>query len=339
MYKINKIDIEIFLKSLNGKVYAPLKLIDGTVSYGLLIDGDLTLDNVLPVIGPKSVLFPPTERLLYFESSEPVEILGNEEEIYLFGVRSCDIAAINHTDKFFCEASDYCDNIYSQRRNKTTIIALATESPADGTFKTPEHTSSIAQFGYDTQFIEYANLYFVEIGTEKGKELIKTYEKFFTPADRKEISLLNHIKKQADKTLPKISSLNKALSRLYSDESLDKFWQDVADMCIECGGCSYVCPGCTCFNVYDMVNSNDSKSGYRLRSWDSCIFKGFTKESSGHNSRKEQKERIKRRYTHKLTTDNRVTCFGCNRCTATCPVSLGITTIINKLDKDKTALT
>lgn len=336
MHKLNKIDLEKFLNSLKGRVYAPIKLIDGTVSYGLLTDGILTLENVLPIIGPKSVLFPPTEKLVYFESNNPEKVQTSNDTRYLFGVRSCDIAAIEYTDEFFCKGSDFCDDIYSERRDKTIIIALGSKKAIEGVFQTPKHTSSISKSGYDLNFIDHNDLYFVETGSNKGKKLIEKHKKFFKDCDKEDTDILNCIKDNADNSLPENHSLNTALSRLYSDESLDKFWEDMGDMCIECGGCSYVCPGCTCFNVYDLVDSDKPNSGYRERNWDSCMFKGFTKEASGHNHRKEQKDRIKRRYTHKLTGDNIVTCFGCGRCDLTCPVNLGIQNIIEKLTTDET---
>lgn len=336
MYKLNKIDLNNFLNSLQGKVYAPIKLIDGTVSYGLLTDGILTLENVLPIIGPKSVLFPPTEKLVYFESNNPEKVQTRNDTLYLFGVRSCDVAAIEYTDEFFCESSDFCDDVYSERRDKIIIIALGTEKATKGTFQTPSHTSSISKSGYDLNFIDHNDLYFVEIGSNKGKTVIENHKKFFKSCDKEDTDILVLIKHNAKTSMPENRTLNTALSRLNSDESLDKFWEEVADMCIECGGCSYVCPGCTCFNVYDLVNSDKPLSGYRERNWDSCMFKGFTKEASGHNHRKEQKDRIKRRYTHKLTSDNKVTCFGCGRCDLTCPVNLGMQNIIKILTTEET---
>ena len=36
------------------------------------------------------------------------------------------------------------------------------------------------------------------------------------------------------------------------DGTADKVWEHFGDKCIMCGGCTFVCPTCTCFNVYDL---------------------------------------------------------------------------------------
>lgn len=331
MHKILKSNINIFLNSLKGKVYAPITLTDGTISYGLLEDGKLTLENVLPIISPKSVLFPSTEDILHFKSNIPKEIKINHEPIFLFGVRSFDIAAIKYTDQFFCKASDFCDDIYSNRRKNTIIIALANEKSINGSFKTPEHPTYIAEDGFDIQLIEHKDLYYVETNSSKGKTIINNLKNILIQCNEKDKETIKRIKDNADTALKKHPDLIKALSKLCNGRDLDPFWEEMANMCIECGGCSYVCPGCTCFNVYDLVHSDDSGAGQRQRSWDSCIYRGFTKETSGHNHRKEQKERVKRRYTHKLTCDNQIICFGCGRCDLTCPVNLGLKNITTML--------
>jgi len=44
--------------------------------------------------------------------------------------------------------------------------------------------------------------------------------------------------------------------------------EEIGNRCIECGGCTYVCPACTCFTVSDRQASANEVE--RVRIWDSC---------------------------------------------------------------------
>ncbi len=117
-------------------------------------------------------------------------------------------------------------------------------------------------------------------------------------------------------------------------------WEYFGNKCITCGGCSFVCPTCTCFNVFDRVFREGN--GERLRSWDSCLYGGFTKEASGHNPRASKGSRLKRRHEHKLlyhtdreTYGSMSTCVGCGRCSDCCPVHIGTIEVAKHLTEKK----
>ena len=43
---------------------------------------------------------------------------------------------------------------------------------------------------------------------------------------------------------------------------LEKTWEEIGNRCLECGGCTYVCPACTCFTVSDrQVGAGRSRAG------------------------------------------------------------------------------
>ncbi len=77
--------------------------------------------------------------------------------------------------------------------------------------------------------------------------------------------------------------------------------------------------------------------GVRIRSWDSCMFPLFTKETSGHNPRPSQKERWRQRTMHKfkyyVDNFNAISCVGCGRCVMYCPVNIDIRKIIEDISK------
>ena len=112
-------------------------------------------------------------------------------------------------------------------------------------------------------------------------------------------------------------------------------YEPIAERCIYCGGCLYVCPTCSCFHVFDEIKAG---SGVRYRNWDACVFEGYTREASGHNPRLEKSSRTCRRYEHKLKYDYLTTgmsgCVGCGRCLSACPVNIGMSQVIEEVAKN-----
>jgi len=106
------------------------------------------------------------------------------------------------------------------------------------------------------------------------------------------------------------------------------FWLGLTQACIGCGVCTYECPTCTCFDVLDDAVMGH---GYRYRCWDSCQFRHFCEEASGHDRRPFQWERQRQRVCHKLWYSverfDEITCVGCGRCIRLCPVNIDISEI------------
>jgi sulfhydrogenase subunit beta (sulfur reductase) len=114
------------------------------------------------------------------------------------------------------------------------------------------------------------------------------------------------------------------------------FWTKVASYCIGCGGCIYVCPMCSCFDVDDKMTG--ATEGVRYRSWDTCDVAGFTREVSGHNPRATRADRRKRWFYHKLSMDYLtknpvIGCVGCGRCVITCPGGIDMATVVRWMRK------
>jgi ferredoxin len=74
-------------------------------------------------------------------------------------------------------------------------------------------------------------------------------------------------------------------------------WDKLAEPCVNCGMCTYVCPSCYCFDIQVKMWGEE---GYRFRAWDSCMFEGVQPRSRRSNPRGASKERFRQRFLHKL---------------------------------------
>ena len=104
--------------------------------------------------------------------------------------------------------------------------------------------------------------------------------------------------------------------------------------CIGCGACTIVCPTCACFDIDD-YSELDLASGRRVRTWDSCQLKPFTRVAGNHIFRDTRVERFKHRIYHQIQyfkeRHDEVFCTGCGRCIRGCPTKIDWVEAINKL--------
>ncbi|MFC1926046.1 4Fe-4S dicluster domain-containing protein, partial [Chloroflexota bacterium] len=112
------------------------------------------------------------------------------------------------------------------------------------------------------------------------------------------------------------------------------YWDRLADRCVHCNVCSYVCPTCYCFDVRDYEAKGKID---RVRSWESCQSSGFTKIAGGHDPRPTKGTRLRQRFNHKLfyfpEEFGTSHCVGCGRCVRSCPVNIDIREIIRNIQE------
>jgi sulfhydrogenase subunit beta (sulfur reductase) len=114
-------------------------------------------------------------------------------------------------------------------------------------------------------------------------------------------------------------------------KDMPAFWNGIAETCLGCGACTYLCPTCHCFDFYEEATS----SGHgKKRVHDACMFASFSREASGHNPRPKPADRMRQRVMHKFsyTHENfgRIFCVGCGRCVRFCPSNIDIRETVGK---------
>ena len=287
---------------------------------------EMILDSaVMPSNSIKEFVFPRSETLCTYRHEGKHLIVNDVEPIVqeqiILGSRPCDSASLPILDKVF--AWDYQDRFYQQRRNNTTIVSLACKEADKDCFCTSVGLSPETQSGTDAMLLQISvDVFEVRIFTEKGTALF-----------RGQTEESDKIGKAAPP--PKVKFDAKQVGNYLRMHFADPTFEHTSLRCVGCGGCTYVCPTCHCFDIVDEGGAN---KGRRVKNWDACQFSMFTLHASGHNPRTEQSARQRNRVQHKFNIYpekfGTILCTGCGNCTRVCPASLGIAPVLELLDQN-----
>ncbi|HOJ15356.1 MAG TPA: 4Fe-4S dicluster domain-containing protein, partial [Deltaproteobacteria bacterium] len=292
-----------------------------------------TLEYRKPSMPQKRSCFPQAEKIFDVREGSFVPAYNHKKTV-LFGIRACDHMGLRQSKSFFTR--DIVDPFFGCRSEDTVIVVHACSWPQNETcFCTTVHSGPYATADFDIQLFDMGTDFLVEAGSDKGRRMISSSPfRDFDVDDAQE--RLERVKHMAFNSIPIVEEVAEAMDILKAGGANETVWEHLGRKCIACGGCVYVCPTCTCFTIHDRVTSKDS--GERVRTWDTCLFEGFTKEASGHNPRPTQALRLKRRHEHKLLHYNPVDiqtalsgCVGCGRCSDSCPVHIGTLEVVKAI--------
>jgi sulfhydrogenase subunit beta (sulfur reductase) len=327
MKTIAKKDIKNLLKTWakEHNVLAPGKQPSGDCILEPFHEDSFTLDYGKPSLPPKGLFLPHNEVIFTVLKNEFREVVSREKTI-LFGIRSCDMMGILQSTSFMLR--DQKDVYYNAKKSATMLIVSACPGPQNETcFCTTARSGPVAERGFDLLFYDIGDIFVIETGSQQGENLILS-DHFIDMDTTLAQEMIHRFKEKAIHDIPKADAIIEAMNKLKDGTADEKVWDHFGKKCITCGGCAFVCPTCTCFNVYDQESSPGS--GLRARAWDACLYGGFTREASGHNPRSTQALRLKRRHEHKLLYYNKTDiqgalcgCVGCGRCSDFCPVKIG----------------
>ncbi len=339
-YILNKNHLSFWLRRLkaNHELIAPVKDASGDIVLSTITRlHEIALNGPALLPSPKEFLLPQMEQLFCW-SDEGLEEALNRRPRLLFGVRPCDLNAINILDRFFIGRSD--DPFYASRRSRTVSIAIACNQPDPTCFCLSLGAGPFMKSGYDLQLTDLGDRYMVEAGSETGTALIKDFGHIFTPPAASDSEDMFEARLASQSRFEKMINLEQARKNILSGTVSDSFWDSVSQRCFECGGCVYNCPVCTCFNVIDRAYSPDS--GKRFRIWDTCMFKGFTRMAGGALPAADKINRTKRWFHHKLIhwpeQFGTFGCVGCGRCAISCPGRIDMATVVLRMKGQQQAV-
>jgi len=308
-----------------GKLVVGPKQSGTVVLYEPLAAGaELTLE-ALPRRSAKELFFPVCEDILTYGKENGAVIVSDVDrsrfpETVLIGASPCDAGSPAILDAVF--SWDYQDEFYLERRRKSTIVGIACTKGDDACFCSAVGLAPDSQAGSDLFLTPLKGGGFACVpATEKGTSLVAAHASLFSEAAGGET--VTFAAQETEKfDLAKIKDW-------LEGHFEDPLWEGIADICIGCGACAFICPACHCFDIND---EGSPESGTRRKHWDACGFSKFTGHASGHNPRDVQNKRYRNRIMHKFKYYDdkfgKTLCTGCGRCIRACPVGIDIAGIL-----------
>ncbi len=294
---------------------------------------DLVLDYRSSILPPKKYLLPPREKLFTF-TTDGMQVRASieAEPTVILGVHTCDMHAIQLLDRV--HDTGYADQHYQARRQNTYLVSIECLNPcmpdsfckSMGTLTVPEN--------YDLHFTDLGSNYGIDIGSDKGEELITGFPSVWDPT-QEDYERINQV--MAEKW-PRFSYRLDfdvtELPDLLALSNKSSLWNELGDICLGCGMCTKVCPTCYCFDVSDDVDLPLEK-GTRTRVWDSCQVDQFAMVAGGHDFRSSralrQRHRFMRKGKYQMEAYGLIGCVGCGRCAAACLVHITPVKTFNEL--------
>jgi ferredoxin len=300
-------------------VIAPVS-VEGELLYRpVASSGEIVFDFERTVLSPKTHFWPDSQVILEVDKRGNEVALSEpelEREQVLFALRPCDARGLRSLDALLLDRAPP-DTYYAERREKTTLVGLACPRLWDDCFCTSLGSAPDDAGDVDLMLYADGDDYLVEVVSDKGAALLEglAAEETDRPAPASETG---------GDSVPVLSP---TAWRAIFEET---YWQRLAERCLSCHACTYVCPTCRCFDVRDETTAADA--GYvhveRLRAWDSCLAPAYRRIAGGHNPRPSKAQRLRNRYYCKFCYSPQdfgtVACVGCGRCISVCPVGIDI---------------
>jgi len=324
----------------SGEVIAPVRRPGGDILFSTIHSPEeVVWDFQNPLHPPKQFVLPQTDPIVNIKRNgqrHEVEPIYDDARRFLFNVRSCDVKGMAFLTRI--HAMEPADASYLRRSNNLTLISLACTTPCPLGFCICTDSGPFLSDSYDVQLTDLGESYLVEIGSEKGEAAASEVHGLFRKATEDEVSQRKRLEAAARNHFgQETCHFASAMRRISTGRVQDALWDRMSDWCLECGGCNLVCPTCYCFSVKDLGRDG---GWVRCRFWDSCQYAAFTLEASGHNPRQQRKERMKRRFFHKVSAqycqrDGTVGCVGCGRCIKVCLGTTHMPAVVTAIRKGK----
>ncbi len=296
-----------------------------------LIDGnpDRWFDYVVGPGSWKAWLHPAKRQLwrvrrdgnaLHFEDA-----ITEWQETVLFGVRPCELAAIDRQRDVFQTGPDV-DTDYGFRLSRSLIVVVQCARSAPTCFCASMDTGPRAGAGFDLALTELEadadHRLLVESGSEAGSEILGSLAgDVATDAD---IALAARMSQAVAQSQER--QMPEGVAQGLTDRLDSPVWDDIASRCLSCANCTMACPTCFCSDVEDRSDLS-GQHAERWLHWDSCFSVDFSYLHGG-SVRQSPLSRYRQWMTHKLSywhdQFGASGCVGCGRCITWCPVGIDI---------------
>jgi sulfhydrogenase subunit beta (sulfur reductase) len=317
-----------FVAALSSRhqVYGP-RAKDNCFVYGEISDpADLRLDYDTTILPPKKYFFKDQETLVSFSVGdnrvdEPV-IDGTQ---VIFGVHPCDLIGIGLLDKVFSDGPG--DRNYLRRRELSYLIGLNCGRKCNQFSYCDAMVCYKTDSTYDLMLTELDGGYTVEVGTERGADLLELADGVCTTElTAEQYRGLKQFERKREELFSERPVDFRTLARDLWKNYSSPLWRKQAELCFSCGVCNAVCPTCYCFDVCEETDVAGT-CGDRKRAYDGCMLRDFTVVATGEVFREKREARLRHRELRKglylpEKYDFHTFCVGCGRCVKNCLVRI-----------------
>jgi len=276
----------------------------------------------------------PLRMLFYMPRTQVFPYEKKETKRLLVGVKGCDLRSLRLLDKALIN-EDFIDPDYKFWRDNTYIISTDCQETGESCHCNVLNGVPWPKHNYDINMTKIDDDFVLEIGSDKGKELLELLKEHLTIVKVPE-RLVELKEKSREKMLAQLQEQNKDYNiKNYKDlrkYAMEK-WQKESEKCIGCGACTNSCCSCYCIIVNDETQEGEKFT--KVRSTDSCQIHGYAVVAGGDSPRPHMYQRFRNRYLCKFdympSQFELMGCEGCGRCIDACAAEIDIRKVAKSL--------
>jgi len=315
---IGKENFAAFTNSLSKKyeIFYPTKVNEQQYEWFKLEDGkEISLEGFRTVLPAKYFFYSPRENL----------VEKTKKQTIIFGLRGCDIRGLELLKRIYLEEPK--DPYF-----RTDILIFSADCTTFHTdcFCTILGDKPFAEEGFDLNFSCLEDGFLVEVGSDRGKEVLDSHSTLFEEATDIQKKAVIDKRTKVEEELKKQSS-GKVLDLQNLKEKIEKnraVFEEYGKNCVSCSSCTNICPGCFCFLLCEGEEN-------KIRYSDSCQFKGYAKVAGGANPRKNLFPRFANRvyckFLYRPEAQGLRGCTGCGRCISGCQGKINFREVLLKI--------
>ncbi|MHC4787883.1 MAG: 4Fe-4S dicluster domain-containing protein [Planctomycetota bacterium] len=308
-------------------------------------DVNAGLRGARPFYSAKGVLMPVTEVIARYGQAEG-EPLDEAHQVTMavIGVRGCECRALTYLDRIMLD-EPMADPFYEARRGNAFIVGVDCAVAADSCFCDLLGDVAYPEVNFDLSLSPVEGGFLVEAGSDAGQKVLEQAASLLSDATDEHASRLEAMRQE---TADRLAEQNAEFE--FPDDFVESlpatleelFWRVELGNCVQCGGCTNVCPQCYCF----LMSDKEVRGGAyeRGRAWDSCQFTGYS-EMAGlpgtlkPDPRRDHMSKFQHRFAHKFWYNPLMLgilgCVGCGRCGDTCPGAIDLRRVLTNVNKER----